>query len=172
MKLVTWKAKDSKIIFGERSIFNSENTPTNVKIIALAHTQVADEYLGLCFEDNLVEGTNIIGIDEIPVDTFYFIYNPSLGKWLNKELVSLVVKELRSKALDESKVQLEDTTLLNADEKSQDRLNRAYTILGDAGETNWTDANNNTIIINGLMIKQALQLAGAKQSALWLEYKL
>lgn len=172
MKLVKWLATDTEKIFGKRGMFKEEDTLTNVKITALAHTQVADEYIGLCFEDNPVDGTEVIGIDEIPADTFYFIYNPSLGQWLNKDLVSLVIKELRDKALSESLVTLDDSTILNADEKSQERLNRAYTILGDTGETTWKDANNNFVKLTGSMIKQALDMAGANQSALWVEYNL
>ncbi len=172
MKLVTWEAKDTKAIFGERSVKNSENTLTNVKINGIAHTQSADQYLGLCFETEPVAGTTVINIEDVPENTFYFFYNPSAGMWANANLINQVVKDLRQYDLDKLTVTLENGVVLNADEKSQERLNRAYTILGDTGSTTWKDADNKFVTLTGTEIFKALEMAGAKQSALWTEYTL
>lgn len=172
MKLVTWEAKDTRTIFGERSLHNNLNTLTNVKISGIAHTQTADKYLGLCFETEPVTGTTIVDVNDVTENTFYFFYNPSAGMWANKDLINQAVKDLRQKELDNLTVTLDNGVVLNADEKSQDRLNRAYTVLGDTGEIVWKDANNNFVKLSGIEIKQALEMAGAKQSALWVEYTL
>lgn len=163
MKLVTWLATDSEAIFG------TIETPTDVNITAIGQTEDASGYCGLSFETTTP--TQCTEITTVPTETYYFIYRPIEGYWLTDTLARFASKDLRQKELDSLTV-TSDTHLFNADEVSQARMNRAYTVLGDAGTIEWTLADNTKATVTGLQLKTALGLAGVAQSALWSKYSL
>ena len=161
MKLVTWLATDSEAIFG------TMEAPVAVAIKAIAHTQDASSYLGLCFETVVPTLCTVVTV--IPADTFYNIHKPIDGYWMTLELARSTANSIRQTELDALTV-IVGTNTYDADEKSQERMNRAYTVLGDAGVIEWTMADNNTDIVTGAILKEALILAGQAQSALWAKY--
>ncbi len=60
-----------------------------------------------------------------------------------------------------------DGLVFDGDEMSQARMSRAIISLDDGEEMNWTLADNSIELVSKENLKQALRLAGAKQSELW-----
>jgi len=164
MKIVTWSALDSQTIFG------TMEAPIQANIIAIAHKEDASEYVGVSFET--VTPTVCTEITTIPADTYYFFYRPMLGYWLTLELVTEVLKDIRTKEAELITVTV-GTKVLDGNETAQERMARAYLILGDTGSTpDWKAHDNTFVTMTGLEFKEALLLAGQAQSALWRKYSL
>jgi hypothetical protein len=170
MKLVTWLAKDSETLFGKFDPMSNTDTRTNVQIIAIGQFEPdASQYIGLSNED--VTPKECAEILNVPENTFYNIYSPINGYFLTDAWVESILKDLRQKELDNLTVKVEDH-VYDADEVSQDRMARAYMIIGDTGTIDWKLADNKVFNVSGGEIKQALTLAGKAQTALWAKYTL
>jgi len=83
-----------------------------------------------------------------------------------KEKVFLLWKESRATAVKEIKVTV-DNMVFDGDETSQTRMSRAITSLNDGEITTWTLANNDNVSVTKEQLKEALRLAGAAQTKLW-----
>ena len=57
--------------------------------------------------------------------------------------------------------------VFDADERSQDRMARAVVAMGGTDTIEWVLNNNTVVTVTAEQLKEALQLAGAAQSALW-----
>ena len=57
--------------------------------------------------------------------------------------------------------------VFDADERSQDRMARAVVAMGGTDTIEWVLNNNTVVTVTAEQLQEALQLAGAAQSALW-----
>jgi hypothetical protein len=57
--------------------------------------------------------------------------------------------------------------VFDADERSQDRMARAVVAMGEVDTIEWVLNDNTVVTVTAEQLKEALQLAGAAQSALW-----
>lgn len=78
------------------------------------------------------------------------------AKYERQQLVDAIVVDVNGKLFD-------------GDETSQNRMARAIIALESAGQatTQWTLNTNATVEVTAAELKQALQLAGAEQTAIW-----
>ena len=84
-------------------------------------------------------------------------------------LFEIAKKEVRTYELGKIVVEV-DGFLLDGDETSQERMNRAYTMLADGATKEWKDANNTWQTIPKETFKHAVVAAGTKQTELWVKY--
>ena len=83
-----------------------------------------------------------------------------------QEQARAVFKTERAQAVDALTI---ETALgvFDADERSQDRMARAVVAMGEVDTIEWVLNNNSIVTVTAEQLKEALQLAGAAQSALW-----
>lgn len=93
--------------------------------------------------------------------------NPEL--YVDDALFEIAKKEVRTYELGKIVVEV-DGFLLDGDETSQERMNRAYTMLADGATKEWKDANNTWQTIPKETFKNAVVAAGTKQTELWVKY--
>lgn len=128
--------------------FEAERTQVNVGITAKTKTiEEVDvsgyEYFTVCFEA------------------------PEL--YTDDALFEIAKKEARGYELSKLIIDVDGYTI-DADEKSQERLSRAYGMLGDGELMPWKDANNVFVNLPKDTIKSAIIMAGTKQTELWVKY--
>jgi hypothetical protein len=169
IKLVKFLAKDSEVLFGKISMLQTETTFIKKNILPIAHTQNADEYVGLCFEDIVPDVCTII--TQIEADKYYFFYSPKDGNYLTLDLVSKVLKDLRQIELDKLTITV-DSMILDVNEDSQNRLSRALSVMNNTDNVMWKSFDNTFVSLTKIQIRQALLLAGFSQTQLWLKYTL
>lgn len=87
-----------------------------------------------------------------------------------REANLLKAKELRRIAVDNIKVTTSSGKEFDGDETSQNRMDRAIRALGQAGVsvTTWVLANNEPTQVSLEELQEALTLAGAAQTAIWM----
>lgn len=163
MKIVTWLAQDTKTLFGTPGV------PIATNIVAIAHKEDASEYVGLSLE--AITPSVCKEITTIPENTYYFYNNPAKGYWLTLDLALQVAKELRTKATEKLTVTV-GAHVIDGNEGSQDRMTRAYIVLGDTGTRSWKLHNNLFVTLTGAQLKEAVSLAGQAQLALWQKYSI
>lgn len=83
------------------------------------------------------------------------------------------LKAARQSAVDAILVTTSNGNVFNGDEVSQTRMARAVIAMNAQPQSpvptiNWTLANNQTVTITAAELTEALSLAGAAQSALWI----
>jgi hypothetical protein len=61
-----------------------------------------------------------------------------------------------------------DGKLFDGDEKSQDRMTRAISVLKEGESTLWVLADNQPTMVTKDELIEALRLAGAKQTEVWI----
>ena len=84
-------------------------------------------------------------------------------------LFEIAKKEVRNYELGKIIVEVDGYTL-DADETSQERMSRTYTMLADGATKEWKDANNTWQTIPKETFKNAVVAAGTKQTELWVKY--
>ena len=84
-------------------------------------------------------------------------------------LFEIAKKQARTYELGKIIVEVDGYTL-DADETSQERMSRTYTMLEDGATKEWKDANNEWQNIPKETFKNAVIAAGAKQTELWVKY--
>ncbi len=84
-------------------------------------------------------------------------------------LFEIAKKEARAYELGKIIVEVDGYTL-DADETSQERMSRTYTMLEDGAVKEWKDANDKWQNIPRETFKNAVIAAGAKQTELWAKY--
>lgn len=84
-------------------------------------------------------------------------------------LFEIAKKEARTYETQKIIVEV-DGFVLDGDETSQERLNRAYVMLVDGEEKEWKDANNVFVSLPKETLKNAVIQAGMKQTELWVKY--
>ena len=128
--------------------FEANRTQVNVGIVSTTktieeQTKEGYEYITVCFE--------------------------SPWMYTDEALLKIAKKEARSYELGKIVVEV-DGFLLDGDETSQERMNRAYTMLADSATKEWKDANNTWQTIPKETFKNAVVAAGTKQTELWVKY--
>jgi len=128
--------------------FEAGRTQVNVGIVPITKT---------------IDGMEVSGYEYITVcfDT------PSF--YTDDALFEIAKKEARNYELIRIVVEV-DGYVLDGDETSQERMNRAYTMLADGGTKEWKDANNEWQNIPKETFKNAVIVAGTKQTELWVKY--
>jgi len=87
----------------------------------------------------------------------------------NKKIKQL--KSIRDKLVNEIKITLESGEYLDGNELAQTRMSRAIQALPDDTTTlDWIDTNNNTIQLTKPKFKEALVLAGQKQTGIFTKF--
>lgn len=86
-------------------------------------------------------------------------------------LFKIAKKEARSFELSKIVVTTSTGLTVDGDETSQERLSRAYVICADNERIMWKDANNIFVELSKADIKEAVLLAGTKQTELWVKYE-
>jgi len=84
-------------------------------------------------------------------------------------LFEIAKKEARGYELSKLVITVDGYTL-DGDETSQERLSRAYAMLNDGELIAWKDANNVFVNLPKDSIKNAIIMAGTKQTELWVKY--
>lgn len=180
MKLIKWFVKDNESVIGTknlptlRSIESGNQSQTDV--ILIGFTPDNEIALGLSF------GKVPSGAQEVissKLQENFYILNRTVSKIINEKKLtkaglSTFIKYLRQQELDKLTIKVvgknQIDVELDANELSQDRLNRAKMSLEENEEIIWKMTNNEFTSLNMSMINNALKMAGAKQSALWVKY--
>ena len=110
-------------------------------------------------------------IDEVEVEGYeYFTVCFETPEFYTDDaLFEIAKKEARGYELSKLIIDVDGYTL-DADETSQERLSRAYGMLGDGELMPWKDANNIFVNLPKDTIKSAIIMAGTKQTELWAKY--
>ncbi len=82
----------------------------------------------------------------------------------------LQMNRLRNNETKKIIVEILDNIILNGDEKSQERISRAISVLDPEETTFWIDANGEAQELTRESLKEALKLAGQKQTEIFVEY--
>ena len=110
-------------------------------------------------------------IEEVEVEGYeYFtICFEAPEFYTDDALFEIAKKEARSYELSKLIIEV-DGYVLDGDETSQERLSRAYGMLGDGETMTWKDANNVFVTLPKVSIKNAIIMTGTKQTELWVKY--
>jgi hypothetical protein len=101
-------------------------------------------------------------------DGFDLTYCQQWGLTVNADVVARVKKELRTKKVSRILVTTTAGNTFNGDEKSQDRMSRAIIAAeGILDLISWRLENNSVIEIPIEELREALLLAGTKQTEMW-----
>ncbi len=92
---------------------------------------------------------------------------PTKEEIINRKLNELNIQ--RQHELDNAIIEL-DGIKLDADETSQTRMTRALAVLEDNEKQFWVAADDSMVRLTKVQFKQALKLAGLKQTAIWTKY--
>lgn len=128
--------------------FEANRTQVNVGITPAAKTVEKEEvsgyeYFTVCFE------------------------HPEM--YTDDALFEIAKKEARAHEVSKLVIEV-DGFKLDADEISQDRMSRTYTMLEDGAIKEWKDANNIWHDIPKEAFKNAVKVAGIAQTELWVKY--
>lgn len=186
MKLIKWFVKDNESIFGTKQVptINAINDGLTLDydVVTIAYTLNREIAIGLVFGRDIPAGTQEIISTRLQENTYVLptgikkeIFGIKTGSdRLNQETLSTIVKYFRTKELNDLTVKVvgkdNKDVELDANEVSQDRLTRVLSVLDTNEEIVWKAANNEFVSINSTMIKNAIKMAGSKQSALWVKY--
>ena len=110
-------------------------------------------------------------VDEVEVEgyTYLTVCFEHPETYTDDALFEIAKKQARTYELGKIIVEVDGYTL-DADETSQERMNRAYTMLADGATKEWKDANNEWQNIPKETFKNAVIAAGTKQTELWVKY--
>ena len=110
-------------------------------------------------------------VDEVEVEgyTYLTVCFEHPETYTDDALFEIAKKQARTYELGKIIVEVDGYTL-DADETSQERMNRAYTMLADGATKEWKDANNEWQNIPKETFKNAAIAAGTKQTELWVKY--
>lgn len=110
-------------------------------------------------------------IDEEEVDGYGYctVLFEHPESYTDDALFEIAKKAARGYELSKLIIEVDGYTL-DADETSQERLSRSYTMLGDTDVIAWKDANNVFVQLGKTTLKNAVLLAGTKQTELWVKY--
>ena len=110
-------------------------------------------------------------VDEVEVEgyTYLTVCFEHPETYTDDALFEIAKKQARTYELGKIIVEVDGYTL-DADETSQERMNRAYTMLADGATKEWKDANNEWQNIPKETFKNAVVAAGTKQTELWAKY--
>lgn len=78
-------------------------------------------------------------------------------------------KTLRQAEVDAIVVTTTSGKAFDGDEQSQDRMSRAINTLNPAEETTWVLSDNTPALVSREELQEALRLAGAAQTAIWVK---
>jgi hypothetical protein len=110
-------------------------------------------------------------VDEVEVEGYAYLTvcfeHPET--YTDDALFEIAKKQARAYEVSRLIVEV-DGFMLNADEISQERMNRTYVMLADGILKEWKDANNIWQDIPKETFKNAVIAAGAKQTELWVKY--
>ena len=78
-------------------------------------------------------------------------------------------KQLRKEAVSAITVTTASGKEFDGDEDSQNRMSRAISAMGDGDETQWVLADNSVVTATKAELKEALRLAGAAMTTIWMQ---
>ena len=93
--------------------------------------------------------------------------NQTLLDELTTKAARTAFKESRQALVDSIVVEV-DGKLFDGDEKSQDRMARAISVLLEGETVQWVQANNEVTQVSKDELVQALRLAGEEQTRAWI----
>lgn len=110
-------------------------------------------------------------IEEVEIEGYeYFTVCFETPEFYTDEAIfEIAKKEARSYELSKLIIEV-DGYVLDGDETSQERLNRTYAMLLDGESIAWKDANNVFVTLPKVSLKNAIIMAGTKQTELWVKY--
>lgn len=118
----------------------------------------------------IVASTKTINEEEVDGFTYLTVFFDAPELYTDDALFEIAKKEARTYEVSEIIVEV-DGFSLDGDEKSQERLSRAYAMLEDGGIfEGWKDANDVFVDLPKATIKNAVIAAGEKQTELWKKY--
>lgn len=86
---------------------------------------------------------------------------------LPPEVVLTLAKVARIAEVEALTVTTASGKVFDGDEKAQDRMTRAISSLDDVETTKWILANNDVVFVTKAELKEALRLAGAAMTEIW-----
>lgn len=105
-------------------------------------------------------------------DAPYVVWTKKSQEHIN-QITLEKLKNLRTEAVANIKVQTQSGKVFDGDERSQDRMARAITAMGTYDTVNWVLSNNSVIEVTKEELVEALRLAGNKMSEEWVKpYKV
>jgi len=113
--------------------------------------------------------TKTIDEEEVAGYEYCTVFFEHPESYTDDALFEIAKKAARGYELSKLIIEVDGYTL-DADETSQERLNRAYTRLKDGEFIAWKDANNIFVNLPKESIENAIIMAGTKQIDLWVKY--
>ncbi len=100
---------------------------------------------------------------------YFTVFFDNHQSYTDEALEAIAKKEARSYEVAHIVVSV-DGFMLDDDETSQERMNRAYTMLADGATKEWKDANDEWQTIPKETFKNAITASGVAQTKLWVKY--
>lgn len=159
MKLYTYLASDNNLIFGEMNLFdNVEPFVPNINVTVVGQKPDYSEYLVLT--DDVHELLTPYSGDYSDWD---FVYKQEWGLTINDDVIERVVKELRTKALNNIVVTVGDKTFDGNEKAITNMLSAIQTsAITNITSTLWKLADNSIVTVTLDELKTALSLAAKK----------
>lgn len=80
------------------------------------------------------------------------------------------LKRQRTSAVNNIKVTINNGKTFDGDERSQERMARTLIALGDSGNIPWKLADNTFAYVTPSELREALLMAGARQTEIWQQF--
>jgi len=135
----------------------------NTKMPAHFEANRTQANVGITPTKRMVEGVEVEGYTYLTV----CFEHPDM--YTDDALFEIAKKQARTYELGKIIVEVDGYTL-DADETSQERMSRTYTMLEDGAVKEWKDANDKWQNIPRETFKNAVIAAGVKQTELWVKY--
>lgn len=107
------------------------------------------------------DGCAWVEIDESEYETSLVVHN--------RDMEIRFIKSQRKPFLDNLCVTTQAGNTFEGDETSQDRMARAITAMEDADTLPWVLSDNTVVIVSKAELKEALRLASAAMSEIWVQ---
>lgn len=147
-----------------------------MSIISAKYVSSSVDRVVLRFENGTEFITDVQGTTWVHQLLDEWLYSHAIEPWKTTE--ELVVyeaeqarkafKEQRTAAVNSIVVEV-DSLLFDGDEVAQGRMSRAALVMQDNETTIWVQANNEPAIVTRAQLIEAIRLAGAEQTRLWVQ---